>query len=200
MLKILIYVSLISYYWPQVLASVLSEPESLNRPLNASNYLSLLSRIRTTESSLTSSSNENQISELKENVRQLRVYLNSMYETPSFDCQNSVFEFGIILSKFVECLIVNEMPFSLCLSCSQQYTDLIKSYFDLNNSSISNCSDSVLSGDKLDLVRDFYSSSLSKWKDGDCDSKSFSKAFFEILLKVFVILIDCNSNLRLFWR
>ena len=188
MFKYLFLLCLTSLNWSQILSHVLAEPESLNRPLDASNYLNLLSKLGTIRSPhLSTSSNKSSTSELSDNVRQLRTYLNALYETPSYDCRNSVFEFGIILSKFVQCLIVNEMPFSLCLSCSQQYSDLTNGYSDLNNSSLSNCSESILKGDKLDLVREFYSSSLSKWSDGDCDSKRLFEVQFESIDNLILI-------------
>ena len=194
MFKYLLYLILISLnlrlFWTQSVSSNgLDLPEG--HPFDATNYLRLLSKVTANEKkNPLLEQNSNKSNNLSESVQQLRRSLSPRKEAPTHQCQYVVFYFGLILSQFVECILINEVPFSLCLGCSQQYSDLFNAYSDLTNSSVSNCSDSFLTPEKNDLIHNFFKNSISKWTDGNCDSNPLKcLSIFSISNKLFELKV-----------
>ena len=155
---------------------VLDEDLTETKPFDANNYLKLLTKVTALQNK---TSSQNSIG-LSESVQNMRKFLSPTKEPPTEKCQYVVFYFGLILSQFVECVLINEVPFSLCLGCSQQYSDLHNAFTDLTNPSISNCSDSFLDSDKIDSINNFFWNSISQWTDGNCDSKTSFLSFYSI--------------------
>ncbi|XP_054163673.1 osteopetrosis-associated transmembrane protein 1-like [Oppia nitens] len=164
------------YIWIYCLrhgVNAINSEQSLTVDLN--NYLKWLSQLnlkpnQTFDEDLRQKFADNS---LAESERQLRHFLRadpSAEEAPTRQCQYVVFYFSLLLSQFVECLLINENPNTICLGCEQQFTDLYNGYKDLTNTSISNCSQTVIGSDKLNLIDNMYHNAMAKWKDGNCDS------------------------------
>lgn len=136
---------------------------------NGSNYLKVLSSV---EESLQSNhkllKTSNNWTQNKNDIKYLRNYLSN--DLPPEECQYLVISFGTILSNFIQCLLVNEVPFSVCLNCGQDFDFLYSSYKDLRNSSESKCPNNFLNSNKISLINTYYMNAINQWKDGNCDS------------------------------
>jgi hypothetical protein len=107
----------------------------------------------------------------RNDIKYLQKYFSN--DLPPEECQYLIVSFGTILSNFIQCLLINEVPFSACLECGQDYDFLYNAYKDLRNSSESKCPNNFLNSDRISLINKYYMDAINQWTDGNCDSMTF---------------------------
>jgi len=189
MTKYSYYMCVLSLIVNNVCGKTIIESQLINSmPYNQSNYLNLLSLVDS-KSIIMNITNQN-ISTTVEPGNNL----------PPDQCLFRMNSFGRILSEYIHCLLINEVPFNICIKCATTYDHVKRAYQDLTNQTISKCPDTLLNSDKTSLINSFYTNSFDQWTDANCDTMSFTISFTLFLLIIISFLFSRLLPKQSLWR
>ncbi|XP_003738793.1 osteopetrosis-associated transmembrane protein 1 [Galendromus occidentalis] len=91
----------------------------------------------------------------------------------SQECQNYLMGVAFTNSQFQVCALIRARPFSVCTMCHRDFASAYNTFIELKDGRgpiEKNCSEDLVSGDRISIINRDFRHLTSTWEDANCDS------------------------------